>query len=59
MIRFIFLAWAFLVIVCVLCYAVYDWITAASPAYKSAGNEDGYRKPRQGSNMRDVQEGVK
>jgi hypothetical protein len=54
MIRLIFLAWAFLVIVCVLCYAVYDWLTAEKPAYKTGGNEDGW-KPRQGSNMRDVQ----
>ena len=40
MIRLIFLAWAFLVVACVLCIALYEWLTAETPAYKTGGNED-------------------
>lgn len=31
-----------------------EWLNE-KPAYKTGGNDDGWRKPRRGSNMRDDQ----
>lgn len=56
MIRLVFLAWGVLLVISLAFFAIYDWWYADEPAYKTGGNEDGYRKPgRTGSNMRDVQ----
>ena len=48
--------WLAFVLTGVVIAMAYEWLTSELPAYKTGGNEDGW-KPRRGSNMRDDQQG--